>query len=127
MIFQTTVEVIVDIVIIIAYILIFSVAIFVAGRLLEKTEHSYGVALVMSIVLILIDYFLLPLLGLPWWVNLIILFLLLWLFFVLFYSMSAGRSLGAAIICVLILWLLSFLIGLILGVFNVAFHPLVGP
>lgn len=131
MLLQITGAEIAAIVLIIVYVLLFSLAIYVAGNLSDEKERSYGIALVMSLVFILIAFYALPLLPLLptyWWAYLIILFLLLWLCFALFYAMTAGQALIAAIICVLLLWLISFLVGLIMNVLGIAFKPLIpGP
>ncbi len=125
MIWQT--GVVEQIIAIIFYILIFSLAVYVAGSICKKStgNQGYGTAFLVSLIFILVMiYLILPHVFGPYittgWIQLIVMFLFLLVLFAIFYDISFGGALLAAIICLLILWVLEYVVTWVFGLFGVA-------
>ncbi len=124
MIFQNEVEIVITL---IFYILLFSLAVYVAGAICKKEsgKQGYGTAFFLSLVFILVMYFLIvPYVFTPYistgWIQLVVVFLLIFVLFLIFYNISAGGALLAAIICLIVLWLLEFVVAWLFGLFSMA-------
>ncbi len=129
MILQTTVEIVI---IVIFYILLFSLAVYVAGAICKKEsgKQGYGTAFLLSLIFILVLYFVLsPFVFGPYiptgWIQLILMFLLIFVLFMILYDISAGMALLAAIICLVVLWVIELIMGWVFGLFNVTLAHLI--
>jgi len=129
MILEITVE---TAIVSIFYILLFSLAVYVAGSLCKKetSNQGYGTAFIIAVIFILLLFFVIsPFLFEPYitiaWVKLIVIFLLMLLLFAVFYDIGIGYALLAAIVCVVTLWLIELLMIWVFGLFNVAFAPII--
>lgn len=121
MILQNEVELAITI---IFYVLLFSLAVYVAGAVCKRDtgKQGYGTAFFLSLIFILAMYFLIVPYLWPYisqgWIQLIVIFLLIFVLFLIFYTISGGGALLAAIICLVVLWVLEFVVNWLFGLFG---------
>ncbi|OLS14144.1 MAG: hypothetical protein RBG13Loki_2322 [Promethearchaeota archaeon CR_4] len=120
------------VIVVIFYIFLVSLAVYVAGSLFKKetSKQGYGTALILSLIFILVLYFVIrPFLFEPFiniaWVEIIIIFLFMLVLFAIFYDIGIGYAFLAAIICAVVLWLIELLMIWVFGLFSVTFDTII--